>query len=145
MAFTAPTAEEPIPTVTAPGPPDVAPFRAPAVAPPRPRDAETPSAPDVETQGSRDAETSSSREAAKSDRHDASTLGSSDVKTEGRIAFTWRLTTEEAERLDMLALEMRRKIGRGSLARTKLLQAMVDLTSERQDVKEDLAKRLREA
>lgn len=59
-----------------------------------------------------------------------------------RIAFTWRLTPEQADQLDTLVLDLRRQLGRGRLGRAEMLQAMVDLVSERPDIQTDLVKRL---
>ncbi len=59
-----------------------------------------------------------------------------------RIAFTWRLTPEQADQLDTLVLNLRRQLGRGRLDRAAMLQAMVELVSEREDIQTDLVKRL---
>lgn len=137
IAFTAPTAEEPVPTVTPSSPPDASPFKAPAVAAPRRPEAKASLGRPLEKSSSQDAETAKSQ--------DIETPVRPDVKTPGRTAFTWRLTPDEADRLDMLLLEVRRSLGVGRLDRAAMLQALVDLTSERQDVKADLTARLQGA
>ncbi|HEY5019111.1 MAG TPA: hypothetical protein VII59_20275 [Streptosporangiaceae bacterium] len=59
--------------------------------------------------------------------------GRPDVKTPapadkpGRIAFTWRLTPDEANRLDDLVLRMRRDLGLARLDRATVLTALCHL------------------
>lgn len=123
---TAPTAGEP---VTASGLPDVSGPGRPAFVPPGSPDVPTPRVPEVK------APVATLPFAVKSPSRP-------DVQAPGRIAFTWRLTPEQADQLDTLVLGLRRQLGRGRLDRAAVLQALVDLTAERPDVQEDVVKRL---
>lgn len=47
-----------------------------------------------------------------------------------KIAFTWRLTPDEHDRLDDMVRDVRRQAGLRRLDRATLLQALVDLTHD---------------
>lgn len=68
-----------------------------------------------------------------------------DVQTsdsDRRIAFTWRMRVEEADKLEDLLLNLRRHLGRPRLDRATVLQALVDLAVEKDNVRTWLTKRL---
>jgi hypothetical protein len=68
-----------------------------------------------------------------------------DVQTsvkERRIAFTWRLSLQEADKLEALVFDLRHELGRRRLDRATVLQALVDLASEGEDIRACLTKRL---
>jgi hypothetical protein len=64
---------------------------------------------------------------------DVTTSRRPDVKTpakSARIAFTWRLTPAEANRLDALALRMRGDLGLARLDRATVLTALCHLADD---------------
>ena len=115
VAFTAPSAEQPS-TPSTPSRPDVTP----------PEPVQTPQRPDVQTtqhtQTSRRPNTTSDQDK--------------------RIAFTWRLTPDQANQLDELVLGLRRDLGRGRLDRATVLQTLVDLATENDTIRKATRKRL---
>ena len=82
--------------------------------------------------------TSRRREAKTSRRHD--------VKTpDKRLAYTWRITREQNDQLDRLAIAVRDEAGRLKLDRSELLAVLLDYAAEdRADVIADLAQRLQD-
>jgi hypothetical protein len=63
-------------------------------------------------------------------------------KKEEKVAFTWRISLDQADLLDQWAMDFRRKIGVGRLDRSVLLAAIVDEVSGRPDVLDAVASRL---
>lgn len=63
---------------------------------------------------------------------------------EDRSAFTWRLTVDQANRLDELALRLRKSLGRAQLDRASMLWALVWLAEENPLFVRAIADRLRE-
>lgn len=167
VAFTAPTAEEPIPAAVTPLRPDAEPFKAHDVVTPQPREAEHDGRHDVVKLQSQSVKTSQAqgvmnsvasevatperletmaarlRDAEASDIHKLLTSRGREVKKkEDRVAFTWRISLDQADLLDGWAMDFRRKLGRGRLDRSELLAAIVDEVSGRPDVLEAVASRL---
>jgi len=70
-----------------------------------------------------------------------------DVKTSKaqRSAFTWRLTPEEANRLDELIIRLRGELGVARLDRATMLTALTALANESPAVFGALAARLQDA
>jgi hypothetical protein len=64
----------------------------------------------------------------------ATTPGRQDVATspaparpgDGRTAFTWRLTADQALMMDEMALRLKRQLGRAKLDKAEMLAALVD-------------------
>lgn len=88
--------------------------------------------------------------AAPPDR-DGETLRPQDVKTSrrpdvktapDRISYTWRITPDQADQVDDLVRRMRRQLGVRRLDRGTVLLALVDLATDRDDVRAALLKRL---
>jgi hypothetical protein len=69
-------------------------------------------------------------------RTDARTPGRPDVQTSeaGRIAFTWRLTPDEANAIDALVLKMRGDLGLARLNRAAMLSALCRLAADNPSV-----------
>ena len=83
--------------------------------------------------------------AQKASKGEVKTSRRQGVKTSNqdrRIAFTWRLKLEEADKLEDLLLELRRQLGRPRLDRATLLQTLVDLAVENKTVRTQVVKRL---
>lgn len=57
-------------------------------------------------------------------------LQTSAPRAGGRSAFTWRLTPEEANRIDGLVLRLRTELGRARLDRATMLTALVEIADE---------------
>jgi hypothetical protein len=57
-------------------------------------------------------------------------------------AFTWRQTPDEAEALDLLVLRFRRELGRRK-TKAEVLAALVQLATDREDVRAALLEALR--
>jgi hypothetical protein len=75
-------------------------------------------------------------------RPEAKTSGRLDVEQTERVAFTWRMSPEEADRLDVLVLELRRQLGGLRLTKAQVLQAMVDLVETEPAIRRALLVRL---
>lgn len=60
-----------------------------------------------------------------------------------RIAYTWRLTLDEADQLGGLVRRLRRQLGRGRLDKAAVLLALVGLADEDADVEATVLERLR--
>lgn len=77
-------------------------------------------------------------------RREAKTSRRQDVKTpDKRLAYTWRITREQNDQLDRLAIAVRDEAGRLKLDRSELLAVLLDYAAEgRADVIADLAQRL---
>jgi hypothetical protein len=72
---------------------------------------------------------------------DVQTPGRQDVKASERTAFTWRQTVDQAERLDLLVLQLRRYLGR-RIDKAAVLDALVSLAEERADIQTAVLDRL---
>ena len=83
-------------------------------------------APDAETSGRQDVQTSTARPRT----------------SEGRIAFTWRMTVERKRALDRMAIEISEQIGRPKLDRAEMFDALADLALENSGVRGALIARL---
>ena len=73
---------------------------------------------------------------------DSGRLGAQTSISDRRIAFTWRMRLDEADKLEDLLLELRRHLQRPRLDRATVLQALVDLAVEKDNVRTWLTKRL---
>lgn len=166
LGTTAPTAGEALPAVTKSVRPDADPFQASEAVTPKPRDAQKPSSPEVVTPENHEAPALRALDAEKaiattfvtSEPSDAMNAPLTDaetaiiqklltprrreVKKEDKVAFTWRISLDQADMLDEWARDFRRKLGRGRLDRSELLAAIVDEVSGRQDVLDAVASRL---
>lgn len=158
VAFTAPTADEPIP-VTTPTRPDPEPFKAPEAIVPNPRETEKANNRDVTVAQASDSEgplaiatvgpelldpvkpVLSEAEASIIQKL-LTTRGREVKKKEEKVAFTWRISLDQADLLDRWAMDLRRKLGRGRLDRSELLAAIVDEVSDRPDVLDAVEARL---
>jgi hypothetical protein len=49
--------------------------------------------------------------------------------SQGRIAYTWRLTADQALAMDDLMLRLKRELGRGKLDKAEMLAALVSLAA----------------
>jgi hypothetical protein len=49
--------------------------------------------------------------------------------SQGRTAYTWRLTADQALTMDDLMLRLKRELGRGKLDRAEMLAALVGLAA----------------
>lgn len=67
------------------------------------------------------------------------------AKKPPRSAFTWRLTAEEANRLDGLVLRLRAELGVARLDRATMLTALTELADENPAVFGALLARLQDA
>jgi hypothetical protein len=65
-----------------------------------------------------------------------------DVETSERVAFTWRLTPEQADQVDTLVLQLRRQLGRTRLTKAEVLLALVELVEADPAVRRELLVRL---
>ncbi len=124
--------------------------------PPQRQDAQTPKRPEVQKSRSRDPETSGRRDTAPSRRTDVKKSGDRDVQgspstdgeTSGRqdvqrpLAYTWRITPDDADRLDDLVRATRRRLGLRRLDRASVLQGLVDAAISDQAVRAALDQQL---
>jgi hypothetical protein len=51
---------------------------------------------------------------------------------QGRTAYTWRLTADQALAMDDLMLRLKRELGRGKLDKAEMLAALVGLAAQLQ-------------
>jgi hypothetical protein len=78
---------------------------------------------------------------------DVQTSGRTDVTASGkpqRSAYTWRLTPEEANRLDGLVIRLRSELGIARMDRATMLSALTALAAESPAVFGALAARLQD-
>jgi hypothetical protein len=112
---------------------------------PRRQDASTPTGHDAATPEHRDAETSGRQDVATQRGHGAGAERRRDVVTvaDGSVAFTVRLTADEALDLDELQLEFRRAL-RLRVDKASILRALLSLAADDPELRDRIADRLRQ-
>ncbi len=65
-----------------------------------------------------------------SGRQDVATPPAPAKSGDGRTAFTWRLTADQALDLDEMTLRLKRQLGRAKLDKAEMLAALVGLAKE---------------
>ena len=75
-------------------------------------------------------------------RQDVAASSAPARNVEGRTAFTWRLTADQALALDEMTLRLKRQLGRPKLDKAEMLAALVGLAEENSAVFGALVARL---
>jgi hypothetical protein len=79
---------------------------------------------------------------ATSGRQDVATPAMRTRTSEGRVAFTWRMTAERKRAFDRMAIEISEQLGRAKLDRAEMLDALADLAMDNPGVRGALIARL---